>query len=159
MRARTSVFLFRLGRRDILTSSTRYAEEDPSILGSTENPIHVLGFCTGEIPAAVAVAARSTTELYQLSVETVHIIFRFARDCWRRTVLVDQTNGSWATTLVGVTPGEVQTILDEFHHSQVSNGKLPAFILLTSYSALAKTNSRAFPLRDGSILDFRPRDG
>ncbi|KAJ5806695.1 hypothetical protein N7474_010287 [Penicillium riverlandense] len=95
-----------------------YAEEDPSILGSMANPIHVLGFCTGEIPAAVAVAAHNTTELYQLSVEAVHIIFRFARDCWRRTVLADQTIGNWATTLVGVTPGEIQPLLNEFHRSQ-----------------------------------------
>jgi hypothetical protein len=128
VRARNSIFLFCLRRRDILISSTRYAEEDPSILGSTENPIYVLGFCTGEIPAAVAVAARNNTELYELSLETIHIIFRFARDCWRRTVLVDQRNESWATTLVGVTPGEVQTILDEFHRSQVSDSEFSAFV-------------------------------
>lgn len=156
MRARTSA-----ERRhpDELTLASRCAEEDPSILGSVENPTCVLGFCTGEIPAAIAVAARNTNELYQLSVEAVHIIFRFARDCWRRTVLVDQTNGSWATTLVGVTVGEVQTILDEFHHSQVSNGKFFAFDLLMFCYVLANVSSRVFPLPDRSILDLRPRDG
>lgn len=128
MRAQTSA---ERRQPDKLTFTPRCAEKDPSILGTMENPTCVLGFCTGEIPAAIAVAARNTNELYQLSVEAVHIIFRFARDCWRRTVLVDQTNGSWATTLVGVTVGEVQAMLDEFHQSQVSNGKLFAFDLLT----------------------------
>lgn len=159
MRARNCIFPFRLRRRDILISSTRYAEEDPSILGSTENPIHVLGFCTGEIPAAVAVAARNNTELYELSLETIHIIFRFARDCWRRTVLVDQRNESWATTLVGVTPGEVQTILDEFHCSQVSDSELAAFVPPYPAWRWLTLDSRAFPLRARSTLDLRPRDG
>lgn len=121
--------------------------------------MHVLGFCTGEIPAAIAVAARNTTELYQLSVEAVHIIFRFARDCWRRTVLVDQTNGSWATTLVGVTRSQVQTILDNFHHSQVSYQELSVLSLLQSCWTLVNVGFRAFPLRDRSISDLRLRNG
>jgi hypothetical protein len=89
----------------------------------------VLGFCTGEIPAAVAVAARSTSELYKISMETVRIICRFAREVIRRSVLVDRTIGNWATTLVGVTQEQVQKILDEFHQSQVrSFGKTSEFI-------------------------------
>lgn len=145
-----------LRRPDELTHASSYAEEDPNVLGSIENPNCVLGFCTGEIPAAIAVAARNTNELYQLSVEAVHIIFRFARDCWRRTVLVDQTNGSWATTLVGLTVDEVQIILDEFHRSQVGNSKFFAFMFCY---VLANIGSSVFPLPDRSILDLRPRDG
>lgn len=82
----------------------------------------MLGFCTGEIPAAVAVAARNTSELYKVSMEAVHVICRFAREVIRRSVLIDRTVGNWATTLVGVTQEQVQKILDEFHQSQV--GKL-----------------------------------
>ncbi|KAL1963671.1 hypothetical protein VTN77DRAFT_7875 [Rasamsonia byssochlamydoides] len=95
-----------------------YAEEDPIILGSHGNPVHILGFCTGEIPAAIAAVARDTSDLLQLAVEAVHIIFRLARELSRRSLLVDRTPGNWATTLVGISPERVQSILDDFHQAQ-----------------------------------------
>jgi hypothetical protein len=87
-----------------------------------------VAFCTGEIPAAVAAAARDNVELHNLSIETVRVICRFARNIIRRSVLVDRTNGSWATTIVGVSLERVQTILDTFHQSQVSFFTFPPHI-------------------------------
>ncbi|KAH8698369.1 hypothetical protein BGW36DRAFT_293843 [Talaromyces proteolyticus] len=95
-----------------------YAEEDPQILGSADRPTHILGFCTGEMPAAVAATARSIPELYNLSVEVLRVICRFARNIIRRSVLIDRTNGNWATTIVGLPTEHVQAILDDFHQSQ-----------------------------------------
>lgn len=69
----------------------------------------------------MATAARDNQELHILSVETVRIICRFARNIIRRSILVDRTNGSWATTIVGVSTERVQAILDAFHQSQVSS--------------------------------------
>lgn len=120
-----------------------------------ESPIHVLGFCTGEIPAAIAVAARNTSELYQLSIEAVHIIFRFAREDWRRTMLVDETNGSWATTIVGVTPDAVQAILDQFHHSQVSNRDRSAILLLPACFMLNDAPGHSLYATDQPWIGFQ----
>lgn len=91
----------------------------------------MLGFCTGEIPAAIAAGARDTSDLLKLGVEAVHIIFRLARELSRRSLLVDRTHGNWATTLVDITPERVQSILDDFHQSQVGQLLLSLLSLLT----------------------------
>ncbi|KAJ5594738.1 Beta-ketoacyl synthase [Penicillium hispanicum] len=95
-----------------------YAEEDPTILASHGTSNYLLGFCTGEVPAAVAAIARDTSELLELAVEATHIIFRMARELHRRSVMVDRTNGFWARTVLGLAPERVQPILDEYHQSQ-----------------------------------------
>ena len=98
----------------------RYAEEDPTILASHGAPNYLLGFCTGEIPAAVAAIARDTSEVLDLAIEATHIIFRMAREFLRRSVMVDRTNDYWARAVLSMSPDQVQTILDEYHESQVS---------------------------------------
>jgi Starter unit:ACP transacylase in aflatoxin biosynthesis len=98
----------------------RYAEEDPSILGSEQDPVQVLAFCTGLLPAAALVVARDTSELFDIGIETISITFRMAYEIIRRMKLIEDTNRSWATTVVGKTPDKVQPILDEFHKVQVS---------------------------------------
>ncbi|PVH97121.1 putative polyketide synthase [Periconia macrospinosa] len=95
-----------------------YAEEDPSILGSENDPVEVLAFCTGLLPAAALVAARDTSELFDLAKEIIAITLRMTLEMHRRIIMIEDTNLSWATTLVGKTPGKVQPILDEFHQSQ-----------------------------------------
>lgn len=90
----------------------------------------MLGFCTGEIPAAIAAVARDTSDLLKLAVEVVHIIFRLGRELSRRSLLVDRTHGNWATTLVDITPERVQSIRDDFHQSQV--GQLLLLSLLST---------------------------
>src|SRR5215471_3606118 len=40
-----------------------HAENDPSILGSESEPTHMIGLCTGLLPAVAAAAARDTSEL------------------------------------------------------------------------------------------------
>ena len=85
-----------------------YAEEDPSILGSEDDPTQVL-----------LVAARDTSELAKIGKEIISITFRMAHEIILRMKLIEDTNLSWAATLVGKTPEQVQPVLDEFHEAQV----------------------------------------
>ncbi|KAK2758595.1 Type I Iterative PKS [Arachnomyces sp. PD_36] len=95
-----------------------YAEEDPSILGSNQNPVQVLAFCTGLLPAAALVAARDPSELFDIGIEIISITFRMAYEIFRRMKLIEDTKRSWAVTVIGKTPQQVQPILDEFHKVQ-----------------------------------------
>ncbi|KAL8696326.1 MAG: hypothetical protein Q9224_002852, partial [Gallowayella concinna] len=95
-----------------------FAEEDPSILGSESHPTAILAFCTGSLPAAVAAAARDTSEVLKLGVELISIVFRMSYEIHRRMTLVDDAGGNWATTIVGAQVGKVTAILKKFHESQ-----------------------------------------
>ncbi|KAF2639737.1 ketoacyl-synt-domain-containing protein [Massarina eburnea CBS 473.64] len=95
-----------------------YAEEDPSILGSENDPVQVLAFCTGLLPAAALVAARDTSELFDLAREIIAITLRMTLEMHQRIIMIEDTNLSWATTLVGKTPEMVQPILDDFHKAK-----------------------------------------
>ncbi|EKG09635.1 Beta-ketoacyl synthase [Macrophomina phaseolina MS6] len=97
-----------------------YAENDPSVLGSTEDPVEVIGFCTGLLPAAAVLAARDTSDLLRLAPEIIRVTFRLAYEIWRRMKLVDDPYASWTETYIGLAPDRAQAILDEFHQSQVS---------------------------------------
>ena len=100
--------------------SCRYAEEDPSILGSEHDSVQVLAFCSGLLPAAALVAARDTSELFDIGREIISITFRMAHEIILRMRLIEDTNLSWAVTMVGKTPQQVQPILDDVHRVQLS---------------------------------------
>ena len=102
-----------------LLKVARYAEEDPSILGAENTPTKILALCTGMLPAAVAAAARDTSELVTVGIEMVSITFRMAFEVSRRMRLVEDVGGNWATTVLGVDRKRMQILLDDFHSSQV----------------------------------------
>lgn len=108
--------------RDILADlfDIRAAEQDPTILGSGQNPVQVLGFCTGLLPASAIIAARDTSELFTLAREIISITFRMAYEIRRRMLLIEDDPSSWAMTYVGLSAEKLEKILDEFHKSQVS---------------------------------------
>ncbi|KAK8053729.1 polyketide synthase protein, partial [Apiospora saccharicola] len=97
------------------------AERDPTILGSKEKPVHVLALCAGQLPAAAAVAARDTSELFTIARETISITCRWMRAVHRNRlamILPNQVEGGWCITYPGLDPTRAQVILDEFHASQ-----------------------------------------
>ena len=103
----------------LMLCHTRYAEDDPSILGSESTPTEILAFCTGLLPAAAAAAARDTSELLKIAIEIVSITFRMAFEISRRMKLVEGTGDKWATTIVGYQLQKAQDLLDDFHRTQV----------------------------------------
>lgn len=102
----------------------RFAEEDPSILGSESQPTEILAFCTGSLPAAVVAAARDTSEVLKFGVEMVSIVFRMSYEISRRMRLVEDASVGWATTIVGAQVAKMEATLKEFHESQVSESLL-----------------------------------
>lgn len=69
------------------------------------------------MPAAALVAARDTSELFDIGREIISITFRMAHEIIRRMKLIEDTNLSWAVTMVGRSPENVQPILDAFHNT------------------------------------------
>ena len=96
-----------------------FAEEDVAILGSENERVQVLAFCTGLLPAAALVAARDTNELFEIAREIISITFRMSIEIQRRLTMIEDSDLSWAITLLGKTPKRVQSILDLFHQTQV----------------------------------------
>ncbi|PHH81287.1 hypothetical protein CDD82_1118 [Ophiocordyceps australis] len=96
-----------------------YAEEDPSVLVSGGKRSRILGFCTGELAAAVAAVAQDSAQLVDLAVEATGIGFRLARELHRRWTMVEATNAPWARTVLGVPADRVEAILQEFHESEM----------------------------------------
>lgn len=82
--------------------------------------MHVLGLCTGILPAAVAAVARNTDELLKFGIEIIAIAVRFGAELTARSKKIEEAPGSWAYTIVGVTAEESQAIIDGFHQNQVS---------------------------------------
>lgn len=88
-------------------------------MGSEHDPVQVLAFCTGLLPAAALVAAKDTSELFDIGIEIISVTFRMACEISRRCRVIEDTKHCWATTVVGVTREKVQPILDKFHAVQV----------------------------------------
>jgi hypothetical protein len=49
----------------------------------------------------------------------VRVLFRFWYEMKIRTIAVDDTDGNWGVTVMGVTQPSMQAILDDFHNSEV----------------------------------------
>jgi hypothetical protein len=119
-----------------------------------ESPISVLAMCAGEIPAAVAVAARDLQELISLSLEVVRVQFRFYHQVVERTIHVDEEEGNWGATLTGTTQEFVQEILDDFHDFEVNTSRNGLQIVNTDI-----TMSSKYRMSDGSVLGSSQRAG
>lgn len=85
--------------------------------------MEILGFCTGLLPAAVVVAAKDTSELHTLARDIVQVTFRMTREIVRQTKLVEDSSGDWARTYIGITREKMESILDDFHTSNVSQAR------------------------------------
>ncbi|KAL8701306.1 MAG: hypothetical protein Q9201_004977 [Fulgogasparrea decipioides] len=115
------------GRLDVVTSTVLLcvaqlgflilrSENDPSILeAKPSSEIHIIGLCTGLLPAAAAATARSTDELLRLAPSIISIALRLALEADLRSSQIEETNQSWAAVVPGVAASEQQSALDEFH--------------------------------------------
>lgn len=100
---------------------TRFANEDPTILGTPSNPAEVVGLCAGGLPAVVAMAAKDTSHLFSLGRELISVSFDLALEGRTRMRLIEESsNQSWGKTYTGLSQTTVRGILDEFHKDLVS---------------------------------------
>lgn len=95
-----------------------HVEHDPSILGSASQPVHVIGICTGLLPAAAVLAANNLEQLFRLSLELVSITCRLTYEIWIRMQLIENGRESWSETYIGLDEEQLDTILRDFHHQR-----------------------------------------
>ena len=72
------------------------------------------------LPAAVAAAAKDTSEVLSIGLEMIRITFRLAYAIIRRMRLVEDVGGGWATTVLGISRPKLESILAAFHAEHVS---------------------------------------
>lgn len=113
------VSTFGLGELEHHLISRSYAHEDPTTLGSRLEPVDIIALCGGLLPAAAAVAAQDTSELFPLAREILSVGIRLAAQVNRNMKLIDQSPESWGITYTGVSSVFVRSILDRFHYDQV----------------------------------------
>lgn len=102
---------------------TSYVESDSSILEPSGPTLHLLGLCTGLLPAAVASVARDTNELIQFGLEIVVIAFRLAHELKLRSKHIEDAPGCWSYTIPGNTAEQLQDILERFHRAHVVHSR------------------------------------
>ncbi len=90
------------------------AEDNIYVLNRGIHNVYQLGFCIGLLAASVAAAARDTSEVITLGVETVAISFRLGLELSRRARSIEDTDKSWGCTLVG-SADDIQQRLDTFN--------------------------------------------
>ena len=97
-----------------------HSENDPSILNAKpSSEIHIIGLCTGLLPAAAAATSRSTGELLELAPHVICIALRLALQVDLLSSQIEETTQSWATVVPGISPSEQQRALNEFHKHTV----------------------------------------
>ena len=103
----------------IISKGHSFAHEDPATLGSPSRPVDVIALCGGLLPAAAAVAAQDTSELFPLAREILSVGIRLAAQVDRHMKLIDQSPETWGETYTGVSSVTVGKILEDFHKDQV----------------------------------------
>lgn len=79
-----------------------------------------MALCGGLLPAAAAMAANDTSQLFALSKDIISVGIRLAVEVQRRAHVVESGDLSWGKTYTGISEDKVQKILDQFHTAEVS---------------------------------------
>jgi hypothetical protein len=96
-----------------------FAQRDPRILGSEHNPVHMVGLCTGLLPAAAAAISQNPAELFDVSLLILSVVIRLATEIEKRSRLIDNTPGSWGYLVTSLSAQRQQEVIDAFHAEQV----------------------------------------
>lgn len=61
----------------------------------------------------------SVADLFRYGLEMIAMSVRLGHELVARSLKVDETAGSWAYSIIGVTATEVEATLNSFHQAQV----------------------------------------
>lgn len=94
------------------------ASEDVSLLRPNEGSV-LLGACTGSIAATAAACATSATELLTICPHFVVVALRIGLAALYRSDNIEPSIGNWTIAVFDISHALAQSMLDEFHESQV----------------------------------------
>ncbi|KAL6718616.1 hypothetical protein ACLMJK_002850 [Lecanora helva] len=109
-----------------------YEENNPGLLMAMGSTLHVLGLCTGLLPAAAAIMSSSLTDLLNYGREVVAMSVRMGYEITTRSRNADNTPGSWAYSIIGVTASEIESALASFYKTQNIPLYKRAYVAVTS---------------------------
>lgn len=103
-----------------LGSAILRAERDPGLFADTASIQHVVGLCTGLIPAAAFATATSVAQLIQMSREVVSLSIRIGIEAQRRSDEIERGSQDWTLCVSKLAVDTAQTMLDTFNDAKVS---------------------------------------
>lgn len=86
--------------------------------------MHLVGLCTGMLPAVAMAFSDSTSQLLELAPEVIRISLRLGLEASRRSAQIEKSHQSWATVVPGVPFQKQVEILSEFHEAHVCDSYL-----------------------------------
>ncbi|KAK5173464.1 uncharacterized protein LTR77_002145 [Saxophila tyrrhenica] len=92
------------------------AEDDTALLSNNGDVRH-FGVCIGLLAATVGAASTNISDVLRLGVEIVAVAFRLGVASSRRSTSIEESDGPWATTFVGVGPDELRRCLDSVNEN------------------------------------------
>ncbi|KAK4498029.1 hypothetical protein PRZ48_010685 [Zasmidium cellare] len=97
------------------------AEQDPSIFAQdNDQSIHILGLCVGLPAACIASVARNILHAVEIALATLGVVIRFSAALHRRSQLVEECSGAWASTIVS-SQQDVERLLEKINQSLPAN--------------------------------------
>lgn len=100
-----------------MSAQCSLVENDPSVL-TTFTSVHLLGFCTGLLPAAAAATATSAKQLLKLAPAIVSLSLYLSFEAHRRSWAIEPSSDSWTMVVSDIT---AETVRDELKGLQSTN--------------------------------------
>ncbi|KIW12212.1 hypothetical protein PV08_09488 [Exophiala spinifera] len=110
----TLVCISRLGELLIHTLA------NPEVLGTDRRETYMLGLCTGLLPAAAASVARSTAELFDISLVIVALVVRCGAQATHRSRSIEDApqTSTWGYLVTSLPADRQREIIASFHAAQ-----------------------------------------
>lgn len=124
-----------------LISTYSLVENDPTVLCSS-GTVHLLGFCTGLLPAAAAATADSVKALLELTPKIISLSLHLSLNAHQRSQEIEPSVDSWTMVVSDMNATDAREELDKFHANNVnihwhSN---PSLVLILKGVAPAQTS-------------------
>lgn len=104
---------------DRLTDLHSYLKQNPNLLANNTDRTHLLGLCTGFLPAVVAAASTSWVDLVEFGAQIVCVALRLAVEVHRRSQAIEKSSSNWSTAIRGVSPTDLENAINSFHERKV----------------------------------------
>ncbi|KAJ5563591.1 hypothetical protein N7535_008755 [Penicillium sp. DV-2018c] len=98
-------------------------KQNPNLLANNTDRTHLLGTCTGFLPAVVAAASTSWVDLVEFGTQIACVALRLAVEVHRRSQAIEKSSSSWSTAIRGVSKTDLENAMNSFHEIK----KIPSY--------------------------------